>query len=63
MSEILHSVVSLKLTDVSPHHRDDEGSKHFWNVGQLLRDYTTPYPRRLSSSYSLSWAPEISQDG
>jgi hypothetical protein len=29
---------------------DDGGSKHLWNVGQLLRDYTAQYPRRLSPS-------------
>jgi hypothetical protein len=29
------------------------GSKHLWNVGQFLRDYTTQHPKRQSSSYSL----------
>jgi hypothetical protein len=28
---------------------DDGGSKHLWNVGQFLRDYTAQHPRRLSS--------------
>jgi hypothetical protein len=39
---------------------DDAGSKHLWNVCQLLRDYTAQYPRRLSSSYSPPLEPEIS---
>jgi hypothetical protein len=26
---------------------DDGGSKHLWNVGLVLRDYTAQYPRRL----------------
>jgi hypothetical protein len=30
-----------------------------WNVGLLLGDYMAPYPRRLSSSYSLPREPEI----
>jgi hypothetical protein len=28
------------------------GSKHIWNVGQFLPDYTAQHPRRQSSSYS-----------
>jgi hypothetical protein len=31
------------------HHQGDGGSKHLWNVGELLRDYTAQYSRRLSS--------------
>jgi hypothetical protein len=38
---------------------DDEGSKHLWNVGQFLPNYTAQHPRRQSSSYS-PWEPEIS---
>jgi hypothetical protein len=42
-------------------HRPDEGgSKHLWNVGQLLPDYTAQYPRRLLPSYSPPLEPEIS---
>jgi hypothetical protein len=26
---------------------DDRGSKHFWNVGQFLRDYAAQHPRSL----------------
>jgi hypothetical protein len=26
---------------------DDGGSKHLWNVGQLLRYYTAPYPQKV----------------
>jgi hypothetical protein len=45
------------------HHQsdDDGGSTHLWNVGLLQWDYTAVYPRRLQSSYSLVWEPEISQ--
>jgi hypothetical protein len=32
---------------------DEEGSNNFWNFGIFWRDYTTPYPRRLSSSISM----------
>jgi hypothetical protein len=39
---------------------DDGGSKNVWNDGQLVRDYKAQYPRRLSSSYSPLWEPEIS---
>jgi hypothetical protein len=38
------------------------GSAHLWNVGLLQRDYTALYPRRLSSSYSPPWEPEMSKD-
>jgi hypothetical protein len=34
------------------HHPDDGGSKHLWNVCQLIRHYTEQYPRRLWSSCS-----------
>jgi hypothetical protein len=37
---------------------DDGGSENFWNVGLLLRDYRTLYPRRLSSSYLSPWEPK-----
>jgi hypothetical protein len=29
------------------HHGDDGGSKHFWNVGKLLADYTTIKKRAI----------------
>jgi hypothetical protein len=41
---------------------DDCDSLHLWNVGQLLCGYTAQYLRRLSSSFSLPWEPEISQN-
>jgi hypothetical protein len=44
------------------HQGDNGGSTHLWNVSQLLRDYTAHYLRRLSSSYSLPWEPEISTE-
>jgi hypothetical protein len=39
---------------------DDTGSKLFWNVCLFQRDHMTLYPRKLSSSYSPPWEPEIS---
>jgi hypothetical protein len=44
------------------HNLDDGGSTHLWNV-DLFRDCTALYPRRLSSSYSPPWEPEISHSG
>jgi hypothetical protein len=46
-------------------HKGDHngGSKHLWNVGLFIRDYTAPYLRRLPSSYSPLWKSEISQKG
>jgi hypothetical protein len=38
----------------------DEGSKHLWNVGKILPDYTEQHPGRQSSSYSPPWEPQIS---
>jgi hypothetical protein len=38
---------------------DDGGSKHLWNVGKLLPDYTVLQPRRQLSSYLPLWEPEI----
>jgi hypothetical protein len=34
------------------HRPDDGGSKHLWNVGKLLPDYTVLQPRRQPSSYN-----------
>jgi hypothetical protein len=41
-------------------HPDDAGSKHLWNVGKLLPDYTAQQPRRQSSSrfFSSSSLPD-----
>jgi hypothetical protein len=44
------------------HHPDDGGNMHLWNISQLQRDYTALHPRRLLTSYSPLWEPEISQD-
>jgi hypothetical protein len=44
---ILSRALSSKLSDGG-------GSKHLCNVGQLLRDYMTQYPRGQSSSSSKS---------
>jgi hypothetical protein len=43
------------------HHPDDEGSKHLWNIGKFVRDYTPQHPRRQLFPYSPPWEPEISQ--
>jgi hypothetical protein len=40
---------------------DDGSNIHLWNVGRLQRDYTALHPRRLSSSQSPPWEPEILQ--
>jgi hypothetical protein len=52
------------LTEDCP---DGWGSRHIWKVGQLLRNYTAQYPRRLSFSngrlfYKLPQLNYISQD-
>jgi hypothetical protein len=41
------------------HCPDKGGSTHLWNVVLLQWDYTVLYARRLSSSNSLLWEPEI----
>jgi hypothetical protein len=41
---------------------DDGGSNHLWNVGIYQWDYTALYTRRLSSSYSPPWEPEMSHE-
>jgi hypothetical protein len=44
------------------HHRsNEEGSKHLWNVGKLLPDFTAQEPRRQPFSYSPPLEPGISQ--
>jgi hypothetical protein len=35
-------------------------SKHLWNVGKLLSDYTAQQPRKQPSSCSLPWETQIS---
>jgi hypothetical protein len=42
------------------HRLDDGGSTHVWNVGRHQFDCTALYPRRLWTSYSAPWEPEIS---
>jgi hypothetical protein len=42
--------------DCSP---DNGGSKHLWNVGKLLPDYTALQPKWHPSSYPTQWKPEI----
>jgi hypothetical protein len=44
-----------------PERPDDGDSKHLWNVGQFLRDYTAQHPRRQSSPLTQR-EPEISGD-
>jgi hypothetical protein len=43
------------------HRPDDGGSTDLWNVDRHRFNYTAVYPIRLWTSYSLPWAPEISQ--
>jgi hypothetical protein len=38
---------------------DDGRSKNLWNVRPLLWEYMALYPRRLPSSYSPLWEPDI----
>jgi hypothetical protein len=40
---------------------DVGGSKHLWNVGELLPDYTAQETRKLSSSYSPPWESQMLQ--
>jgi hypothetical protein len=42
------------------HRPDDGGSKHHWNFGKRLPDYTAQQSRRHSSSYLPPWEPETS---
>jgi hypothetical protein len=44
------SLIGVDWHCILPHHHDDEGSMHLWNI-ILLQDYTALYPRRLFSSY------------
>jgi hypothetical protein len=44
------------------HRPDDGGSTHLWNVGRHRFDYRAVYPRRLWTSYSPPWEPEISHN-
>jgi hypothetical protein len=40
------------------HHEGDEDdydSKHVWNVGHLLPDYTVQYPARLIFNVEVLW--------
>jgi hypothetical protein len=39
---------------------NDGDRTHLWNVDLVLRDYTAPLPRKLSSLYSPSWESVIS---
>jgi hypothetical protein len=73
-SGMLHRVVSRKLADawqvltasiitaISRVRSDDGDSKHLWNVGQFLWDYTVQHPGRQSSFYTPPWEPELAQD-
>jgi hypothetical protein len=55
------------------HHRpNDRGSKHIWNVGKLLQDYTALQPRRQPPSLLywqeadtkiLFWATRVQSSG
>jgi hypothetical protein len=43
------------------HRPDDRGSTHLWNVGRHPIKNMAVHPRRLWTSYSPQWEPEISQ--
>lgn len=61
-----YKIWSLKLTKTacyflkSSYRIDDGDNKRFWNVGQILPDYRTKHPKRLSSSHSPTSEREIS---
>jgi hypothetical protein len=48
-------VLSPLCSSWTHHCHDDGGRKHHWNIGQIIRDRTAHYPRKLSSSYSPPW--------
>jgi hypothetical protein len=56
---IFWDVALCSHVEVDEDSPDDGGSNHFWNIGQLQRDYTALHPRRLWTSYSPPWEPEI----
>jgi hypothetical protein len=67
----LWDIVPYSLTEVDWHfrgvyclhqHLDNEGSMHLLKVGLLKRDYAALYHTKLSSSYSLLWESEISEE-
>jgi hypothetical protein len=55
-------MIILDVASVNFHRPDFGDSKHLWNFGKLLPDYTAQHPRRQSSSYSPPWEPEISPE-
>jgi hypothetical protein len=69
---VFWDVLLCSLTDVDRrfrgacclhHYRpDDGGDTYLSNIDLLLLHYKTLYRRRLSSSYSPPWEPEISRD-
>jgi hypothetical protein len=46
--QVVTEAASMKMT-VFWDDDDDGGSKHLWNVSQLLQDYTAQHPRTQSS--------------
>jgi hypothetical protein len=62
----LYRIVLQKKSDIPEmlyclhNHRDDGSSKHLRSVILLRRDCMTQYSRKLLSSDSLLWEPEIS---
>jgi hypothetical protein len=42
--------------NVATYRPDGGGSKHLWNLGEFLPDYTA-HPKTQSSSYSSPWEP------
>jgi hypothetical protein len=50
---------SMKMAVFCANRPNVGGSKHLWNVGKILPDYTALQFRRQQSSYSPMWEPEI----
>jgi hypothetical protein len=54
---VFWDVAPCSLVEVYRRFRD---SKHLWDAGKLLPDYTAQHPRRQSFSYLPPWEPDIS---
>jgi hypothetical protein len=56
------SLVEIDVLDLLT-HRPYRGSKHLWNIGQFLPDYTVQHPRRQSSwKWSVHEVAEIREN-
>jgi hypothetical protein len=57
---MLQRIIWYKLTNISEVLTALNIKEYFWNVGQILPDYTAQQSRRQPSSYSSPWKLEIS---